>query len=132
MLGSESLMAFLATTNPARAKSFYEQTLGLRLIADEEHALVFDAHGTMLRIQKVQKFGPAQHTALGWHVPDIARAVAELQAKNILFERYPFMEQDASGIWNAPGGAKVAWFKDPDGNLLSLTEMEMLEPVHGC
>jgi catechol 2,3-dioxygenase-like lactoylglutathione lyase family enzyme len=132
MLGSESLMAFLATTNPVRAKSFYEQTLGLRLFADEEHALVFDAHGTMLRIQKVQKFSAAPHTALGWHVPDIARAVAELQAKNITFERYPFMEQDASGIWTAPGGAKVAWFKDPDGNLLSLTEMDMIEPVHGC
>ena len=132
MLGSESLMAFLATTNPARAKSFYQQTLGLRLIADEDHALVFDAHGTMLRIQKVQKFAPAPHTALGWHVPDIARAVTELQAKNIAFERYPFMEQDASGIWTAPGGAKVAWFKDPDGNLLSLTEMEIIEQVHGC
>lgn len=132
MLGSESLMAFLATTNAARAKTFYQQTIGLRLIADEDHALVFDAHGTMLRIQKVQKLAPAPHTALGWHVPDIARTVAELQAKNITFERYPFMEQDASGIWTAPGGAKVAWFKDPDGNLLSLTEMEIVEQVHGC
>jgi catechol 2,3-dioxygenase-like lactoylglutathione lyase family enzyme len=126
MLGNASLMAFLATTDAARSKAFFEQVLGLHLLSDEEHALAFDAHGTMLRIQKVQKFEPAPHTALGWHVVDIAQTVTELRAKMVELERYPFMEQDAAGIWTAPSGAKVAWFKDPDGNLLSLTELPAL------
>jgi catechol 2,3-dioxygenase-like lactoylglutathione lyase family enzyme len=123
MLGNESLMAFVATTDSGRSKTFYEQVLGLRLVADEEHALVFDANGTMLRVQKVQDHVPAQHTALGWRVQDIDRAVSTLRAKQVELERYPYMQQDALGVWTAPSGAKVAWFKDPDGNLLSLTQL---------
>jgi catechol 2,3-dioxygenase-like lactoylglutathione lyase family enzyme len=89
MLGNESLMAFVATTDSGRSKTFYEQVLGLRLVADEEHALVFDANGTMLRVQKVQDHVPAQHTALGWRVQDIDRAVSTLRAKQVELERYP-------------------------------------------
>jgi catechol 2,3-dioxygenase-like lactoylglutathione lyase family enzyme len=123
VLGRESLIAFVATAEPARSKAFYEQILGLRLIADEEHAIVFDANGTMLRIQKVTELVPPPHTALGWRVRDIARTVTLLRAKQVEPERYPYMQQDALGIWTAPSGAKVVWFKDPDGNLLSLTEL---------
>jgi catechol 2,3-dioxygenase-like lactoylglutathione lyase family enzyme len=123
VLGGENLIAFVATTDPARSKTFYEQVLGLRLVADEEHAIVFDANGTMLRIQKVSELVPPPHTLLGWRVREIARTVTALRAKQVEPERYPYMQQDALGIWTAPSGAKVVWFKDPDGNLLSLTEL---------
>lgn len=123
VLGSESLIAFVATADAARSKAFYEQILGLRLVADEEHAIVFDANGTMLRIQKVPELMPPPHTTLGWRVRDIGRTVTLLRAKQVEPERYPYMQQDALGIWTAPSGAKVVWFKDPDGNLLSLTEL---------
>lgn len=126
MLSGETLIAFVATTQPERAKQFYTQVLGLRLIGDEEYALVFDAHGTMLRIQKVQSFTPAPHTALGWHVVDMARTVESLRASGVSFLRYPYFAQDEAGVWTAPGGAKVAWFKDPDENVLSLSEFPVV------
>jgi catechol 2,3-dioxygenase-like lactoylglutathione lyase family enzyme len=119
-------MAFVATADAGRCRRFYADVLGLRLIADEDYALVFDAHGTMLRIQKVQRVTPAQYTVLGWHVADITRSVAALREKGVVLTRYPFLEQDESGIWSAPDGAKVAWFKDPDGNVLSLSEVPVL------
>lgn len=122
MLNSETLIAFVATTQPEQAKQFYTKILGLQLVADEPYALVFDAHGTMLRLQKVQSFTPAPHTSLGWHVADMAHTVQSLRAKGVSFLRYPYFEQDEAGVWTAPGGAKVAWFKDPDENVLSLTE----------
>jgi uncharacterized glyoxalase superfamily protein PhnB len=126
MLGGENLMAFVATTDPARSRAFYEGILGLRLLADEPFAVVFDANGTVLRIQKVSQMVAAPHTALGWQVPDIARAIGALREKQVAFERYPSLEQDAAGAWTTPGGTKVAWFKDPDGNVLSLTEQAAL------
>ena len=122
MLNSCDVIAFVATTEPARAREFYGKVLGLGLVADEPFALVFDAHGTMLRIAKVQEFQPARHTVLGWTVPDISEAVEELKAKGVTFERYEGFNQDDLGIWAAPHGAHVAWFKDPDGNTLSLTQ----------
>lgn len=122
MLQSADLTAFLATANAERAKAFYQDTLGLRLLTDDQFALAFDANGTQLRIQKVEKLKPHPFTSLGWHVPDIARAVTALVKQGVSFERYEFMKQDKLGVWKAPSGAKVAWFKDPDGNLLSLTE----------
>jgi len=123
MLGSARLVAFAATRDPERSKAFYETVLGLRLVADEPFALVFDASGTTLRVQKVQNLPKIEHTVLGWEVPDIRRAVATLRSKGIAFERYSFLEQDADGIWQTPAGARIAWFKDPDGNILSLTQM---------
>ena len=122
MLGSQNVIAFIATTDAARARAFYADTLGLRLVAEEPWALVFDAHGTMLRVQKVQELAPASHTVLGWQVQQIASVVAELKGR-VTFERYPFLEQDEAGVWTTAGGAKVAWFKDPDGNVLSLTQL---------
>lgn len=122
MLAKAKLTAFVATANPARAKTFYQTTLGLRLLTDDQFALAFDANGTQLRIQKVETLTPHPFTSLGWTVPDIAKAVAALVERGVSFERYEYMKQDKLGVWKAPSGAKVAWFKDPDGNLLSLTE----------
>jgi catechol 2,3-dioxygenase-like lactoylglutathione lyase family enzyme len=122
MLTAAKLIAFIATAQPEHAKKFYETTLGLRLVSDDQFAMAFDCQGTQLRIQKVEKVNPHPFTALGWQVPDIRDAVSELMKKEVSFERYPFLAQDELGIWQAPSGAKVAWFKDLDGNLLSLTE----------
>ena len=122
MLGSRAVVAFVATRDPGRARAFYEGVLGLRLVADEPFALVFDAHGTTLRVQKLQELAPARHTVLGWLVPDIAAAVRGLSAAGVAFERFPRLPQDDVGVCSFPGGGRVAWFRDPDGNTLSLTE----------
>lgn len=121
MLQTAAVIAFIATSHAERAKVFYRDTLGLRLVADEPYALVFDLHGTMLRIQKAESHKPYPYTALGWNVPDIAEAVDQLIMRGVHFERFAGFEQDARGIWQVPDGTRVAWFKDPDGNLLSLT-----------
>jgi catechol 2,3-dioxygenase-like lactoylglutathione lyase family enzyme len=126
MLGSRKIIAFLATTNAARTEAFYRDTLGLELVAVEEWALVFEVGGTMLRIQKVREHTPPGYTVLGWHVPDVAQEVAALVDQGVTFERYPYLQQDEAGIWTAPSGAKVAWFKDPDGNTLSLTQLPLV------
>jgi catechol 2,3-dioxygenase-like lactoylglutathione lyase family enzyme len=116
-------MAFSATTDAERAKAFYGGQLGLRLVEDSGFALVFDAGGTMLRVQKVKAVPEAQYTTLGWHVGDIEAKVEELSKAGVHFENYGMPGQDAKGIWTPPGSsAKIAWFKDPDGNILSLTQ----------
>jgi catechol 2,3-dioxygenase-like lactoylglutathione lyase family enzyme len=127
-LGSARVMAFVATREPEAARAFYHEALGLRLIADEQSALVFDANGTQLRIQKVRDHTPFPYTVLGWAVRDIQDALADLSAKGVSFERYEWLPADATGVWTAPDGTKVAWFKDPDGNLLSLTEFGAGKP----
>jgi catechol 2,3-dioxygenase-like lactoylglutathione lyase family enzyme len=104
-------------------RRFYSEVLGLRLMEDTPFALVFDAHGTMLRIQKVETLSPARYTTLGWHVGDIQEAVELLRKRGIVYARYPGLPQDEQGIWTTPAGSKIAWFTDPDGNLLSLTEI---------
>jgi len=104
-----------------RAKAFYGETLGLRLISEDAFAVVFDAHGTMLRVTPVGEMVPARYTVLGWQVSDIEAAVGELSVKGVVFERYAGLAQDEHGVWTAPGGTKVAWFQDPDGNLLSVS-----------
>ena len=122
MLTSFELCSFVATTDASRAREFYEKTLGLNFISDEPYALVFDANGTTLRIQKVKEVAIAPYTALGWHVKDIASVVTEMQDRGVEFLRFEGFGQDELGIVAFPGGAKVAWFKDPDGNTLSLDE----------
>ncbi len=122
MLGTQTLVAFVATTDAARARAFYQETLGLALVSDDPYALVFEANGTTIRVQKVDSFRPQPFTALGWTVDDINAVVAALKRKEVPCERFPGMDQDAQGIWASASGARVAWFKDPDGNLLSLTE----------
>jgi catechol 2,3-dioxygenase-like lactoylglutathione lyase family enzyme len=116
------MMSFVATTQPDAAKAFYGDVLGLALAEDSPFALVFSGGGRMLRMPKVQAFSPLPFTVLGWAVPDITATVAELSAKNVVFEDFPGLPQDDAGIWTAPNGDKVAWFKDPDWNLLSLTQ----------
>jgi catechol 2,3-dioxygenase-like lactoylglutathione lyase family enzyme len=122
MLGSINIVAFVPTKDRQRSRAFYENTLGLRFVKDDGFAAVMDANGIMVRIAEVPNFSPAQFTILGWQVTDIAKIVTGLQAKGISFERFGFFEQDALGIWTAPTGDKVAWFKDPDGNILSVSQ----------
>src|SRR5215212_421022 len=113
MLNSK-IISFVATQNPASALKFYAETLGLTLISDDPFAMVFDANGTMLRVQKVSELVPAKHTILGWEVVDILAKVNELEQRGVRFERFDGMGQDEFGIWSSPSGAKIAWFKDPD------------------
>jgi catechol 2,3-dioxygenase-like lactoylglutathione lyase family enzyme len=114
MLTDSDPMAFVATARPAAARTFYEETLGLRLLADDPFAIVFDLHGTTLRVQKVETLAPHPFTALGWKVRDIAATIAALVERGVRFERYPGLSQDDGGVWATPDGrAKVAWFKDP-------------------
>ncbi len=122
MLAKKKLVAFVATQQPKRAKRFYSDILGLRLVGESPFALEYNAGGTMLRVAVVQEAVIAPYTVLGWDVADIRKAVKGLKKKRVAFQRYPGMGQDDLGIWTSPSGAKVAWFKDPDGNTLSLTE----------
>jgi catechol 2,3-dioxygenase-like lactoylglutathione lyase family enzyme len=124
ILGTSKLVAFVATTDPNKARAFYEGVLGLRLVEDEQpFALVFDANGVMLRVTVVHEHNPAPFTVLGWDVDSIEESVDQLTAAGVEFQRYPGMNDgDPRGIWNAPSGARVAWFKDPDGNMLSATQ----------
>jgi catechol 2,3-dioxygenase-like lactoylglutathione lyase family enzyme len=124
VLGRCAIQAFIPTRDADAAKRFYADVLGLRFVSDDSFALVFDAGGTELRLQRVRELTPHPFTALGWIVSDIAAEVRELSARGVAFERYHFVEQDDLGIWTT-SGAKVAWFKDPDGNLLSLAQLGM-------
>jgi catechol 2,3-dioxygenase-like lactoylglutathione lyase family enzyme len=124
ILGSSKLVAFVPTTDPAKARAFYEGVLGLRLVEDAKpFALVFDANGTMLRVTTVAEHHPAAFTVLGWHVKDIEIAVKALTSAGIEFCRYPGLnDADPLGVWTSPSGARIAWFHDSDGNVLSLTQ----------
>lgn len=122
MLAGKELKAFIPTIKPAEARTFYRDVLGLKLLSEDNFALEFEANGVLLRVTIVSDFKPHAFTVLGWNVTDIISVIQSLNQKGVIFEKYGFMEQDNYGIWTAPGGAKVAWFKDPDGNVLSLTE----------
>jgi catechol 2,3-dioxygenase-like lactoylglutathione lyase family enzyme len=122
MLGDKELKAFVPTIMPDKAKSFYQDILGLKLLSEDNYALEFNANGVLLRIAIVPELKPHGFTVLGWNVPDITSEIKSLNRKGIFCEKYSFLKQDELGIWTAPGGSKVAWFKDPDGNILSLTE----------
>ena len=123
VLGSCKIMAFVGVCDADRAKAFYRDTLGLHLVSEDGFALAFDAFGIMLRVSIVPKVAVAPYTVLGWQVPDVAASVKGLTAAGVKFERFKGMDQDKLGIWRAPSGAMVAWFKDPDGNLLSVTQL---------
>jgi catechol 2,3-dioxygenase-like lactoylglutathione lyase family enzyme len=122
MLNGARVIAFVSTARADVALGFYRDVLGLALVADEPFALVFDADGVMLRVTKVAAVDPAPYTVLGWSVPDIRATVTELSARGVVFETYPGMTQDERGVWTSPSGAMIAWFRDPDGNVLSLTQ----------
>ena len=120
MLGSQKLVTFLLTKDKTKARNFYADVLGLRFLRDDGFALVFDANGIVLRIVEMKEFTPQKGTTLGWDVSDLPATIRGLAARGVQFERFG-MPQDELGIWTAPGGDQVAWFKDPDGNLLSLS-----------
>ena len=113
---------FSATAQAETSRQFYEHTLGLTFVSEFPFALVFETGGVMLRIQKVETVIPPPYTVIGWEVADINQSVAKLNDKGVKFERFGFLTQDESGIWTTPDGAKVAWFKDPDGNTISITQ----------
>jgi len=133
MLETEKIVAFVAVCDRDAARKFYRDTLGLRLLADDQFAMIFDANGTTLRVTPVKDWTPPQFTVLGWEVGDIVATVKAMTAAGIEFQRYPWMKnQDEMGIWTSPtgpelsavhAGAHVAWFKDPDGNVLSVAQM---------
>jgi len=122
MLADKKLKAFVPTTKPGAAKSFYKDVLGLKLLSQDNYALEFEVNGTLLRVITVRELTPQAFTVLGWNVGDIASTIKSLNDKNVFCEKYDFLKQDDLGIWTSPNGSKVAWFKDPDGNILSLTE----------
>ena len=122
MLGSTNIVGFVPITDGDRAQAFYGGVLGLQFVKDDGFALVFNANGIMVRAAKMKEVTPAQFTILGWQVSGIEKVATELHAKGVQFERYGFLKQDELGIWTSPTGDKVAWFKAPDGNVLSVSE----------
>ncbi len=122
MLNQSRLVCFIATTDADRARAFYRDTLGLALIEDGGYALVFDANGTQLRVQRVDAVAPHAYTALGWEVSDLAATVRALAARGVAVARFPGLPLDADGIWDTPDGSRVAWLHDPDSNTLSLSQ----------
>lgn len=121
-LAAADLIAFVPTKDMSRARPFYERTLGLRLEGSSPVACAFRANGVLLRLIAVEQLTPYPFTVLGWSVEDIAATAAGLRANGVAFERFAGVEQDELGVWRSPGGARVAWFQDPDGNTLSLTQ----------
>jgi catechol 2,3-dioxygenase-like lactoylglutathione lyase family enzyme len=126
-LTSGTLVGLVPTTDSARAKAFYVDTLGLTLVSDDQFAVVVRSGANQVRIVKVQSFTPQPFTVLGWAVEDVRGTVRDLAARGVQFLRFEGMEQDEDGIWNSPGGGGVAWFNDPDGNTLSVSRYESTE-----
>jgi catechol 2,3-dioxygenase-like lactoylglutathione lyase family enzyme len=122
VLRDSPLVAFVATTELERARTFYESVLGLDVVHADGFACVVDAHGTTLRVTAVPERAPAAYTVLGWEVADLEGEVDALVARGVGFSRFEGMDQDGRGIWTAPGGDRVAWFRDTEGNLLSLSQ----------
>jgi len=122
MLSSSKLIGFVPTKDSQKARAFYEGKLGFQFVSDDQFALVMRAGETMIRIAKAQDFTPAPYTVMGWEVLDIEAIVRWLTQRGVAFEKYPFVQDHELGIWTAPGGDKVAWFKDADGNVLSVSQ----------
>jgi catechol 2,3-dioxygenase-like lactoylglutathione lyase family enzyme len=122
MLSSGKLVGFVPTKNAQAARAFYENKLGFQFVSDDPYALVVRAGETMIRVAKAQEFNPAPYTVMGWEVDDIEAVVRWLQGRGVVFEKYPFVQNRELGIWTTPNGDKVAWFKDPDSNVLSVSQ----------
>ena len=122
MLGNYDLMAFVSTAEPAVGRAFYEGKLGLEVMQADDYGVVYAVNGRRLRMSFVRELKAAPYSVLSWVVPDIHRVVGELQSRGVVFEVYAGLGQDADGVWTAPGGTMVAWFKDPGGNVLSLSQ----------
>lgn len=124
MLASSKVMGFVPTKDATKAREFYEGKLGFQFVSDDRFALVLRAGEIMIRVTKGQDFQPAGYTVLGWEVQNIEEVVGWLRKRGVVFEKYPFAQDQETGIWNAPGGARVAWFKDSDGNVLSVSQFK--------
>jgi len=123
VLTNAKLMAFVPASDLAAARAFYERVLGLRYLDEDGFAVTVEAaQGIRVRLVRIENHKPVQFTILGWETPDIEKSVSELEERGVAFAGFGLPNQDARGIWTAPGGAKVAWFRDPDGNTLSLTQ----------
>ncbi|SEB96518.1 VOC family protein [Terriglobus roseus] len=122
MAAPGNLIGFVPITDMERAIAFYRDTVGLEFVKDDGFALVFQSGDNMMRLVKMAAVTPAQFTILGWQTTSIEDDVKSLTAKGVVFSRFGFLQQDDLGIWSAPGGDKVAWFTDPDGNILSLSQ----------
>ncbi|MFK7965484.1 MAG: VOC family protein [Burkholderiaceae bacterium] len=131
MLANSKTMAFVATANPSDARHFYGQVLCLRELDESPFAIVFEAGGVAIRVQKVEAVSPSSYTVLGWEVNDMISTVRDLLSKGLAFEQFENLPQDELGIWATPDGSQVAWFKDPDGNVLSLTQIAPNRNPHG-
>ena len=124
MLADKKVKAFVITSDPSAAKEFYKEKLGFKLLSEDSFGLEFEIHNALLRVSitKEEYAAPQKHTVVGWCVHDIYEEVEALKSKGVVFERYDFLQQDEHDVWQAPGGTKVAWFKDPDGNVLSIDQ----------
>jgi catechol 2,3-dioxygenase-like lactoylglutathione lyase family enzyme len=122
MLNNEKIMAFVGVSNADKARAFYRDTLGLTMLYEDNFALVFEVGGNMLRVTLVGEVRPQPYTVLGWQVNDATATARALTSAGVKLERYPHVPQDEDGIWTAPGGARIAWFRDPDGNILSISQ----------
>jgi predicted enzyme related to lactoylglutathione lyase len=122
MLGAARVMGFIPTRDFKKARAFYEGILGLTVTSVDDFAMVVNSNGIMVRIARVEQLKPQPFTILGWEVPDIQKAVEDLTQRGVPTEKFGFPGQDQLGIWKSPSGARVAWFKDPDGNTLSVTQ----------
>jgi len=122
MLAQGKMVGFVPTTDYKQARTFYEGKLGFEFVSLDQYALVMKVGGHMVRIAKMPNFKPLQGTILGWEVKDIEAAVNWLKERGVATEKYPFVQDQKLGIWTTPNGDKVAWFKDPDGNVLSISE----------
>jgi len=123
MFEQEKIMAFVGVSSADKARAFYRDLLGLTLLSEDGFALAFDVGGIMLRVTPVKEVTPQPYTVLGWQVKDAVSTARSLAKAGVRLERFPSLPQDEDGIWTAPGGAKIAWFKDPDGNVLSIAQM---------
>lgn len=127
MLSTSRVVGFVGTARPAEAKQFYQQSLGLELLEESPFAIVFACGDTTVRVQKVEELATPPYTSLGWEVLDIADTVRRLTSNGVEFQLFDGLPQNDAGIWLTPEGAKIAWFRDPDGNTLSLTELAKSE-----
>lgn len=122
MLVEPTITAFLPTIKPKSSKEFYGNILGLQLLSEDDYAMEFKGNGALLRITTVDTFIPHPFTVLGFKIQNIDSQIKSLVNKGVVFEKYNHFDQDELGIWTSPSKARVAWFKDPDGNVISLTE----------
>ena len=122
MLDSAKLVGFVPTTDYEKARAFYEGKLGFKFVTLDQYALVLQVGAHRIRISKVPNFKPLQGTILGWEVENIEAAAKWLGDRGVATEKFPFVQDRELGIWTTPNGDKVAWFKDPDGNILGVSQ----------